>query len=536
MEKRMNRTLLVCLVLAAGAATLAAQQEGQTNPYAGTSNPPQDDIIVTTSAQPIPKPSAAHPLATQPAAPAAPRYQQPAPSYTGRPGTDDGIVQMTPDASYQDPEANLYQPLQRTNRYDPAPSTRTQPASRYPATQTDPYYQDAPAPARSSRYAAQSSDPYYQQAPATGSRTSSYPQNNRYPSSQPDPYAQETQGNSYPAAQQDPYYQQQTPQAYRPAQNPQYQSTQPDPYVQKAPTRMYRPPQLSQQPAQTSGYTATQADPYYQGQPGAQSQSGTQGQSGAASSPQNSPYYQQGAPYAQPQGAYDPYYQGNPNGQPTNSYGDPQYQPTLSHRVSPTYDPDGDIVRPSALGMQQIAEGTTIRVSLLGRISSADAVNGQRFRTRVVNDVIQNGRVLIPADSEIDGQIFDISRGHVGSGGSMHLRPETVILRDGTRFKLYAQVTGAPDANAHIGTEGTVHAGSRMKRDSIEYGSAMGVGAGTGAYLGGPAGAVAGTLIGAGVITAHLLISHPQATLESGTHLQFTLTQRLSLVPSPYGD
>jgi hypothetical protein len=41
-----------------------------------------------------------------------------------------------------------------------------------------------------------------------------------------------------------------------------------------------------------------------------------------------------------------------------------------------------------------------------------------------------------------------------------------------------------------------------------------------------------GSLIGAGVVTAHLLISHPQATLEIGTTLLFTLTEPLSMVPT----
>ena len=71
---------------------------------------------------------------------------------------------------------------------------------------------------------------------------------------------------------------------------------------------------------------------------------------------------------------------------------------------------------------------------------------------------------------------------------------------------------------------------SRIKRDGIEYGGAVGAGAITGAVLGGPAGALAGTIIGAGAVTAHLLVSHPQATLEPGTVLLFTLTQPLNLV------
>ena len=105
----------------------------------------------------------------------------------------------------------------------------------------------------------------------------------------------------------------------------------------------------------------------------------------------------------------------------------------------------------------------------------------------------------------------------------MRLRPETVILADGSRFHLYAQTTGAPGSRNHVGSEGAITPGSRLKKDGIEYGAAVGAGAVTGAILGGPGGALAGTIIGAGVITAHLLISHPQATLENGTVLLFTL-------------
>ena len=48
----------------------------------------------------------------------------------------------------------------------------------------------------------------------------------------------------------------------------------------------------------------------------------------------------------------------------------------------------------------------------------------------------------------------------------------------------------------------------------------------------GPIGAVTGGAIGAGAVTAHLLINHPQATLEPGAVVQFTLTDTLSLSPA----
>jgi hypothetical protein len=205
-------------------------------------------------------------------------------------------------------------------------------------------------------------------------------------------------------------------------------------------------------------------------------------------------------------------------------------RPALNRRNEP-YDPDGDIVHPANPGPGQLGEGTVIRVRLLNRISTSDAASGDRFRSRVSRDVQQGGQVLIPAGSEIDGRILEVSSGSPGGRGSMHLRPDSVILPDGSRYKLYAQLIETPGSNTNVRTEGRVDAGSRLKRDGIEYGGAMGVGAITGAYVGGPVGALAGTLIGAGVITAHLLISHPQATLETGTTLVFTLTHQLNLTP-----
>ena len=114
----------------------------------------------------------------------------------------------------------------------------------------------------------------------------------------------------------------------------------------------------------------------------------------------------------------------------------------------------------------------------------------------------------------------------------MRLRPETVILPDGSRFHLYAQTTGAPGSNDASAAKATITPGSRLKKDGIEYGGAAGAGVVTGAILGGPGGALAGGIIGAGVITVHLLVDHPQATLDDGTVLLFTLNEPLHLVPA----
>ena len=48
-EFRMNRPILVCALFVAATAVLGAQEASQANPYQGTSNPPPDDTIITSS-------------------------------------------------------------------------------------------------------------------------------------------------------------------------------------------------------------------------------------------------------------------------------------------------------------------------------------------------------------------------------------------------------------------------------------------------------------------------------------------------------
>jgi hypothetical protein len=206
----------------------------------------------------------------------------------------------------------------------------------------------------------------------------------------------------------------------------------------------------------------------------------------------------------------------------------PAASPALTGRGT-SADPDGDIVHPQPLRPGELGEGTTIRVELLDRLSTTSSEKGETFRSRVASDVLQGGQVLIPAGAEIDGRVAEVSSGHAGGRGSMRLSPETVILSNGSRYTLHADLTGTPGSRTRFGGEGTILPASRLKRDGIEYGGAVGGGAVTGAVVAGPVGALTGGLIGAGVVTAHLLISHPQATLEPGTVLIFSLSEPLLL-------
>jgi hypothetical protein len=218
----------------------------------------------------------------------------------------------------------------------------------------------------------------------------------------------------------------------------------------------------------------------------------------------------------------------------------PQVPPPASAATAPpanlaagqmSSDPDGDIVHPAPLGPGEIGEGTMIRVRLLNDLSSSFTEQGQPFRSRVASDVLAGGNVIIPAGAEISGRVTEASTGHFGGRGTLMLKPETVTLPNGQNFHLHAVVSSAPGTHNRVDNEGMITADSRKLRAGIEYGGAVGAGAVTGAYIGGPVGALAGGLVGAGLVTTHLLVSHPQAHLDSGDVLMLTVTERVHMEP-----
>jgi hypothetical protein len=205
--------------------------------------------------------------------------------------------------------------------------------------------------------------------------------------------------------------------------------------------------------------------------------------------------------------------------------------PSLANRAY-VADPDGDIVHPAPLGPGELREGTMIRVRLLNELSSSFSEQGEPFRSRVASDVMEGGEVLIPAGSEISGHVVDVSKGHFAGHGTLMLKPETVTLPNGETFRLHAMVASTPGTHTRVGAEGVIGPDSHKKRDGIEYGGAVGTGVVAGAILGGPVGALAGGLVGAGLVTTHILVSHPQAHLESGDVLMLTLTEQMHMTPA----
>ncbi len=198
-----------------------------------------------------------------------------------------------------------------------------------------------------------------------------------------------------------------------------------------------------------------------------------------------------------------------------------------------SYNPDDDIVHVSAPA-NELPAGTEIRVRMSEELSTTSTTEGSPFEGRVMMDVLKDGSVIIPVGSTLKGRVVYVSQGHhLGPAATLRLRPDVVILPDGTAYHLYGQVMSSWAHGTRTGSEGAIQPSAHVVKNSVEYGVGVGTGALVGGELGGPAGALAGSLVGAGLVTTHLLLQHPNAAVvPAGSEIIFSLTEPLDLTPT----
>ena len=186
-------------------------------------------------------------------------------------------------------------------------------------------------------------------------------------------------------------------------------------------------------------------------------------------------------------------------------------------------------VDPNALG-----EGTNIAVRLSQDLSSASTQQGATFSAVVAQDVYNGSRLVIPAGSEMRGVVVHVSQGrHLVSRATLMLRPDVIVLPDGTMYHLYAAAVESKAPGTRVNDEGAIVASHHYTKDAVEYGAGAGAGAAAGAAIGGPVGAGVGAVAGAGVVSTHMLMQPTQAAiLPRGSILIFSLTEPMPLTPT----
>jgi hypothetical protein len=132
-----------------------------------------------------------------------------------------------------------------------------------------------------------------------------------------------------------------------------------------------------------------------------------------------------------------------------------------------------------------IPAGQELDVRLQSSLSSESATPEQRFETTTAVDLMQNGRVLVPAGSVVRGVVSGVDKaGRMDRAGSLTLSFDQMVV-SGREVPIRATATQVFESGGIREEAGTAGVGA-------------GVGGIIGGVLGGVKGAILGAVIGAG--------------------------------------
>jgi hypothetical protein len=179
-----------------------------------------------------------------------------------------------------------------------------------------------------------------------------------------------------------------------------------------------------------------------------------------------------------------------------------------------------------------LPEGTVFRVSMLQDIEAFATTPNTPFSGKVTQDIMRNGKVIVPAGSELHGRVvYATSASRLHGGSVLHLRAEEFVLPDGTRYHIHAQVIDTQGSDTTAKGEGNIVPSAEVKRNLAVLGAGAGGGAIVGAAIGGGVGAIVGSAIGAGAATTHWLLVERSVNLPASSVVIFSLTDPMLLNP-----
>ena len=162
--------------------------------------------------------------------------------------------------------------------------------------------------------------------------------------------------------------------------------------------------------------------------------------------------------------------------------------------------------------------GTQLTVRALDRISSEDARHGETFAAALDQDLRQNGRVIIPANSDVTGRIVTVQEsGKVKGRAELVMELESIAVLGKTYDLRTNRIT--------------LRAENSVKEDAAKIGGGAALGAIIGAIAGGKKGAAIGATIGGGSGTATVLATRGKPlVIDRETPLLFRLEAPLEVV------
>ena len=160
-------------------------------------------------------------------------------------------------------------------------------------------------------------------------------------------------------------------------------------------------------------------------------------------------------------------------------------QPAPTQTTQTTTSDIGGPVEVNESARGTIPVGQELDLRLQTALSSETSTVEQRFEATTAVDLMQNGRVLVPAGSIVRGVVSDVKRpGRIDRVGSLTLSFDQMVVR-GRTIPIRGMATQVFESGGVRDEVGTAGAGA-------------GVGGVIGGLLGGVKGAILGAVIGAG--------------------------------------
>jgi hypothetical protein len=178
-----------------------------------------------------------------------------------------------------------------------------------------------------------------------------------------------------------------------------------------------------------------------------------------------------------------------------------------------------------------IPSGTKVPVSLKHAVSTKNARDGDPIYAETTFPIVLNDRVLIPANTYVQGRISGVKHpGRIKGRAELLIHFTTMIYPSGYTVLLPGSVDNVPGADKTNmkGEEGTIQQQGEKGRDAGAAASNASTGAMTGAVVGGLSQGRQGALIGAATggvlgVAIALLSKGSDVRLESGTTLEMVI-------------
>ena len=187
----------------------------------------------------------------------------------------------------------------------------------------------------------------------------------------------------------------------------------------------------------------------------------------------------------------------------------------------------------ASLKQVTIPAGTKVPVALKHAISTKSAREGDAVYAETTFPVVDNGRILIPAGTYVQGKISEVKRaGRVKGRAEVLMHFTTLIYPSGYTVVLPGSVENVPGAEktSMTGNEGTIRADSQKGEKIGTVASTAGTGAVVGGLSRGGKGALIGAGIGGGVGSViAMLTRNNEVKLDAGTTLEMVIQREVPI-------